>query len=239
MDKYMKFLNNLPKHWDYKAVQLDVFGEPEKTYINYLKMLDAGFKDIMPVFTRGDTLERLEEFYTYTDYIMFGGIVVGGKNQNYVKWFCENNKGRKAHWLGFAKPKFLKFFKPESVDCSSHLVTRRWGRLQLYKGFGHFEGFDKSFFNTRPSKKFIRLAKNLGFGDQIKKLQDKEAWSGGYTDNTTIKGTASYITSTCHVLRSIDMERNINTKIYLAIAQRIDIDMVFQSLQHIRERKLI
>ena len=79
---YLKFLKTIPNNWDYKAVQLDVFGNAEATYINYIKMLQLGFKDIMPVFTRGDSLERLEEFYTYTDYIMFGGIVIGGENKN-------------------------------------------------------------------------------------------------------------------------------------------------------------
>ncbi len=83
MEDYCKFLKTIPSHWEYKAVQLDVYGNPEQTYTNYLRMLDAGYKDVMPVFTRGDTIERLEEFYSYTDYIMFGGIAIGGENKNY------------------------------------------------------------------------------------------------------------------------------------------------------------
>ena len=62
MEDYCKFLKTIPSHWEYKAVQLDVYGNPEQTYTNYLRMLDAGYKDVMPVFTRGDTVERLKNF---------------------------------------------------------------------------------------------------------------------------------------------------------------------------------
>ena len=37
-DDYCRFLDTIPSHWDYKAVQLDVFGDPVKTLENYYRM---------------------------------------------------------------------------------------------------------------------------------------------------------------------------------------------------------
>lgn len=144
LDQYCDFLKDIKsKIKIYKAVQLDVFGNPKQTLINYKKMLDRGFTDIMPVFTRGDTLEVLEYLYTKTDYIMFGGIVIGGQNRNYIKWFQDQNKGRKSHWLGFCTSDYLKYFKPYSCDGSTGLTNlSRFGRIDLFDFKGNMKCID-------------------------------------------------------------------------------------------------
>lgn len=241
-DDYLKFLKTIPSSWDFKAVQLDVFGEPEQTYVNYHKMLDAGFNDIMPVFTRGDTLERLEEFYSHTDYIMFGGIVIGGENKNYVKWFCEQNKGRKVHWLGFVNMPFIKHYKPTSVDSSTWNNGQRFGNLQYYVGNGNLKSSNRRKFANKPDATIIYFLKKCGFTDlDISNLANQQAWEGGTTQPNTksMRGLASFITVTNHVKRAIEVEKNLGTKIYLAAGNDQQINSLYNALDFLIERNAI
>ena len=239
LDDYANFLKTIPKQWEYKTVQLDVYGNPEQTYINYLKMLDMGFKDIMPVFTRGDTIERLEEFYSYTDYIMFGGIAVGGENSNYVKWFCEMNKKRKAHWLGFVNMAFIKHYKPFSVDSSSLYSAQRYGNLQYYVGNGNLKTIHRTELYKKPPAQVIEYLKKLNFTmKDIALLAHQDAWEGGASPPKTgkVRGMASFMNVTSHLKRAIEVEKHLKTKIYLALGNADQIQNVYDALELLYER---
>lgn len=241
-DAYCQFLKSLPKSWEYNAVQLDVYGDPEKTYVNYHRMLDLGFDKIMPVFTRGDTLERLEEFYTYTDYIMFGGIAIGGENRNYVKWFCEVNKGRKAHWLGFVNVPFLKHYKPYSVDSSSLYSGQRFGNLQYYSGAGQLKSVNRKEFHARPSQAVVQAIVKAGFSMQdVLNLAKQDSWEGGAQppNSKSTRGLAAYITVTNHVRRAFEVEKNLGTKIYLALGNESQLQNVWDAAKQLKDHKLI
>ena len=54
LDNYCKFLDSISSLEPFHAVQLDVVGNPDETYKNYLNMRDRGY-DVMPVFTRGSS----------------------------------------------------------------------------------------------------------------------------------------------------------------------------------------
>jgi len=242
LDDYMKFLKTIPSHWDYKAVQLDVFGNPDGTYDNYHRMLDAGFEDIMPVFTRGDSLERLEEFYSHTDYIMFGGIVIGGENKNYVKWFCEINKGRDAHWLGFVNLPFMKHYKPKSVDSSSWSRGARFGTIEYYMGHGKIKIRSKKEFVKTPPKEAFEYLQKSGFTlKEICDLTKTDAWvsNGYYVPSKSVKSLAFFITSVCHIRRAIDIEQNLGTQLYLAASGENQIVTLFDSLKFLKDRNIL
>lgn len=237
LDDYCKFLKTIPKEWDYNAVQLDVYGDPQKTFDNYNIMLDRGFTDIMPVFTRGDKLSQLDYFYKKTDYIMFGGIAIGGSNQNYVKWFCENNNNRKAHWLGFVNILFMKKYKPYSVDSSSIHNVSRFGVMQLYTSFGSITGIQKKEFKNINTK-FIELFKLNGITkEEVKELRTDDAWKGKY-DKDNKKGLFAYINYRSNLLRTIAIEQNLGTKVYHAIANDQQLKAIYQAHDEIIERKL-
>lgn len=241
MEDYVRFLKTIPKHWDYKAVQLDVYGKPEQTYTNYLKMLDMGFKDVMPVFTRGDTVERLEEFYSYTDYIMFGGIAIGGENRNYVKWFCDVNKGRHAHWLGFVNMPFIKHFKPYSVDSSSAYSAQRYGNLQYYVGTGDLKTLNRKECHRQPPPSALAYLQKSGFLlKELLMLANQDAWEGGaQPPNSNPRGLASFITVTNHLLRSIEVEKHLGTQVYLALANESQLQNVWDGYNLLKERKVL
>lgn len=241
MESYCKFLKTIPTSWERKIVQLDVYGNPEQTYTNYMRMLDMGYVDIMPVFTRGDTVERLEEFYKYTDYIMFGGIAIGGENRNYVKWFCDINKGRKAHWLGFVNVPFIKHFKPYSVDSSSASSTERYGFIHYTVGKGEMKSRHRKLFTQPPPQEFIKHIMKSGFTlKEILTLQKEESWNGKATaPNKNPNGLASFITLTNHLKRAFDVENNLGTKIYLAYNGSNGLQSAYESLKFLKERKVI
>ena len=242
MEGYTSFLKVLPAEWEIRAVQLDVYGNPEATYENWKRMLDLGLTDIMPVFTRGDTLERLEEFYSATDYVMFGGIAFGGENKNYIKWFSEANKGRKVHWLGFTDMRFIKHFKPTSVDSSSALQGQRYGRMSYYSGGGVLDGLDKKAFAQRPPIEFLRSSERLGFTlAELKTLGQSEAWRGaakGPNPNSP-RGFASFVCHAHHVWRAIEVERKIGTRIYFAGGSPADIGNIFDVYAFMQDREAI
>jgi len=241
MQDYCKFLKTIPSYWEAKMVQLDVYGNPKQTYTNYIKMLDDGYTDVMPVFTRGDTVERLEEFYSHTDYIMFGGIAIGGENRNYVKWFCDVNKGRKAHWLGFVNVPFMKHFKPYSVDSSSATATSRYGQLYYNVGNGHIKSLHRRKFTDKPPKILIDSLLKTGFTlKEILTLKQETAWKGGIAKpNNDPKGLAGFVSLVGHLKRSFDVEENLGTKIYLAFGNVHQLQSVYTSLQFLKERKVI
>tara|TARA_R110000824_G_C15221116_1_gene677588 strand:+ start:56 stop:934 length:879 start_codon:yes stop_codon:yes gene_type:complete len=240
MEGYTKFLKKMPSHWDWKAVQLDVYGDPKATYENWLRMLDMGWDEIMPVFTRGDTLDRLEEFYAASDYIMFGGIAFGGENKNYIKFFSEANKGRKVHWLGFTSMPFIKHYKPESVDSSSVTSAQRYGSIAYYRGKGMLKVLDKKKdFATRPPLEFLKACEDRGFTmKELKQLGQSEAWVGNVRipGGPTLNGFASFVSYTHHVWRGIDVERNLGTKMYLAFAMESAVAGAFDAYDFMKSR---
>lgn len=250
LDDYCRFLDSIEHLRPFNAVQLDVFGEPEATYQNLLEMRRRGY-DVMPVFTRGDTLERLNEFYEMTNYIMFGGIVIGGQNQNYVKWFLENNRGRMAHWLGFVDMDFIKHYRPESVDSSSWNSGARYGNLSLYVGGGKIKNFNKNEFRTRPSDELLRIASANGLKPaEVFALSKALSWvNAGYADglpalsgdliNTGAKSLAVSVGAVAHVLRSHHVEEQVGTKVYLAASQIWQVNMLFGARNFLKERGII
>ena len=242
LDEYCKFLESIGSISPFKAVQLDVIGNPEATWKNFLIMKKRGF-DVMPVFTRGDTIERLDEMYEHTDYIMFGGIVSGEGNLQYIKWFMERNKGRKVHWLGFCNADFVKHFKPYSVDSSSWASGSRFGTIHLYKGFGHLTSFHRSKFLTHPSKKIYEIAKKSGIGDEeIALLQAKNSWIETTAVPSLIKpekGTAKMLGCIASMHRAYDVEKNLGTQFYLAAAAAHQLEMIFESRKFLIRKGII
>tara|TARA_R110002020_G_scaffold178734_3_gene371782 strand:+ start:990 stop:1871 length:882 start_codon:yes stop_codon:yes gene_type:complete len=239
MKGYTEFLKTIPKHWDTKIVQLDVYGNPEATYANWKRMLDMGWSNVMPVFTRGDKLERLDEFYSVTDYIMFGGICVGGENKNYIKFFSEANKGRKVHWLGFVNMPFIKHYKPKSVDSSSITSGQRYGNLSYYKGGGVLSSIHKNDFAKRPPIEFLKSCEARGFTiKELRNLGRAEAWTGGakVPNSKTLNGFASFINFTHQVWRGIDVERAIGTRIYHAFATVKGLSAAFDAYAFMQKR---
>ena len=224
LDDYCRFLDTLEEFRPFQAVQLDVFGSPEGTYKN-LQIMKARGYDVMPVFTRGDTLERLEEFYEMAETIMFGGIVIGGKNREYVKWFLNRNNQRKAHWLGFVNIPFIRKYRPVSVDSSSACGAARYGRIEIWDGKYGFIRADRKDFINRPDPALVQAMVAVGAPlHVIKRLGHTSAWraSGKFGDITNretndFHASAQFVSLLSHIHRAQKVERDFGTHLYLAV----------------------
>ena len=239
LKEYVSFLKNLPTDWDLRTVQLDVIGNPEATYANWQTMLSAGLSDVMPVFTRGADPGVLEEFYKFAKVIMFGGIVKGEKNREYIKWFTEQNNDRPVHWLGFVDVPFLLRYRPYSVDSSAISTTQRYSRMSYYMGGGVLSGINRVDFTRAPKKAFLKSTRARGFTtDEIRLLGEESKWHGGARTLAKGNGTgfASFVSFAHHVYRAIDVERNIGTRIYLAFATKLELEASFDAYDLMKER---
>lgn len=244
LDDYCRFLDSLENLRPFHAVQLDVVGDGEATARNYEIMKERGY-DVMPVFTRGDTATRLDDYYATTDYIMVGGIVAKEKNQNYVKWFCEQNKGRKAHWLGFVNIPFIKVYKPESVDSSAWFSGSVYGTMSLYRGKGELVQLARADLAKAPSPETRALFRGVGIEPgQFCHLAKDVTWSRpwGYDGRRWDKpapGMVQFVSTLSHIRRSIEVEKRLGTKVYLACSNAKVNEMLFRAYEYLGERHLL
>lgn len=243
LDDYCTFLDTISHLRPFHAVQLDVFGDPEASWHNFKIMKERGY-DVMPVFTRGETLDRLEEMYAEKDYIMFGGVTIGRGNKEYVKWFLERNKGRMAHWLGFVNMPFIKHYRPTSVDSSSWKSAGRFGNVSFYMGSGVLKTFNKMLFVNPPTAQMVACAKRVGLkAEDLRILRFKEAWvanashDGNLDENKEDKRTSAYfIDALAHVVRSWEVEKKLGTKIYLAVSNCQELRLLYTAKKFLNER---
>ena len=221
LDEYCNFINSLPfKPWRY--ILLDVIGNETKTKENYIDMLDRGFSPV-PVFTHGSNWSDVNYYYEKSDFICYGGLV-GKKGSskviNDIDKFMRYTKGRKAHLLGYTSIKYLKKFRPYSCDSSSWNSSLRYGNLMAYMGNGVMQTIDRKGFAANPNQKLkdqIRL-----MGCDLEKLKSKDGWSGGNSEIGAV-GSASW------VKLSIDVEKNLGTKLFLACAGLWQVELVCDS----------
>jgi hypothetical protein len=143
LNDYMNFLKKLPiKPWRYFT--LDVIGDGEKTWDNYQRMLDEGFKPI-PIFTRGEDFAMLDKYYETSDLVAVGGLVGTPGNKGYVKRIMQEIGDRKVHWLGFTHIKYIRYYQPYSVDSSQHCASVQFvPTLMRHVGLGQIRQMGRS-----------------------------------------------------------------------------------------------
>lgn len=212
LDQYCKFIETVP--FDLMGYfTLDKIGDHEGTKQNLLEIRRRGFAPI-PIFTRGDSLDYLEEMYTFADIVGIGSLV--GTKGN--RWFLETTlaattgKKRKVHWLGFTDRNYLANHQPFSVDTSIASGTSRYKRVVIYAGNGILKSFDLADLrddtaNTIPKIKF--------FADWCQEdlygLQKFDGWKAPYLC------TAANITHKAVAYYAIEAEKKFGTKIFFAV----------------------
>ena len=222
LDDYCRFLEQLPiKPWRYFA--LDVIGDPEGTQRNYETMLARGFKPV-PIFTRGEDPSVLDEFYKTSDVVGIGGLVGTPGNHGFVKGIMRHVGKRMVHWLGFTDLDFIKVYRPFMCDSSSWESGARYGGLKLYMGQGQFKSIKKSQFQQRPPQAILDRIKWLGVDPYS--LAQVNNWYGGYSASRTLCARSA-------VAMSVDVERNLGTKLFLAIAAGIGLDLVINGFRYL------
>lgn len=183
LDDYCRFIEALPiEPWGYFS--LDVIGDPKQSMINYETMLRRGFKPI-PIFTRGDDVMALEEYYSRSNVVGIGGLVGTRGNKGFVKGVMERVGDRKCHWLGFSSLDFVKVYKPFGCDSSSLTASCRYGQVSLFcDKTKKFIVLTKKNFLKRPPNYIYDLIKSYGV-DPID-LSKKNNWRFPWAINAKI-----------------------------------------------------
>lgn len=218
LDNYLDFLSKITfPIVGYFA--LDSIGDPVQTWSNFIQMKREGF-DPIPIFTRGDSLERLEEYYSYSDLVALGGLWAGGENdRGYVKYimaegFCE----RKVHWLGFAIHNLMLFYRPYSVDAINWKRALLYGELVIWTGM-KFVKVRRANLTKNPPLEVIKAIQRLGFDPY--KLKEEDSWRG--------MSTYAHAISTISFLQYIeDVQRNLKTKFYFVCNAQHELDFLME-----------
>lgn len=231
INEYCSFIKNLPfEPWKY--FMLDVIGDPIKTKKNYEIMLRQGLNPI-PIFTRGDDIKELDEYYKTSDIVGIGGLVGTKQNRGFVKGIMEKVKGRKVHWLGFTNANYISYYKPYMCDSSSWVSPLKFGCLKIYTGKGEFKTVAKIDCIKKPSKEIEDLIKAYGEDPQLLKYSSQ--WvNSGKGDSVMEK-----ITMKSFPLFQYDINKNFNTKYFLAVASSLQIRLLHQGFKFWKNKGVI
>lgn len=178
LDDYCTFIEKLPvTPWRY--FMLDVVGDPKATFENYNIMLKRGLKPI-PVFTRGEDISMLEEYYKTSDVVGIGGLVATQGNRGFVKGIMQHVGKRKVHWLGFTSLPYIRAFKPYMVDSSGWEAAARFGQADLYLSEGRTTKLSRNTAATDVKSFRVRQALDQA-GIIPTQLLDRKFWHGGHS----------------------------------------------------------
>jgi len=216
LEEYYDFLYKI----DFPIVDyfaLDSIGDPVKTFSNFMQMMEDGFTPL-PIFTRGDSLEQLEEYYKYSDYVALGGLWAGGENDpGYVKYIMEEGfKGRKTHWLGFAVHDLMLHYKPYSVDATNWKRALLYGELVIYTKQG-FKRARRTEFKKSKIPPHAADITRMGFDPY--KLKDEQSWRGVHTYAHEIS-TVSYL----NYIK--DLRAKVGTRFYFVCNAQHELDFL-------------
>lgn len=183
LEEYYDFLSKI----DFPIIgyfALDSIGDPVKTWSNFIAMKENGFEP-MPIFTRGDELRRLDEYYNHSSIVALGGLWAGGENDpGYVRYIMEEGfRGRQVHWLGFAVYNLMLYFHPTSVDAINWKRALLYGELVVWTGRG-FSKARRTDFTSKTLPDVAREIRKLGFDPAL--LKKESSWRGVHTYAHTI-----------------------------------------------------
>jgi hypothetical protein len=220
--EYMEFLASLDMECRYFS--LDVIGDADKTFKNYLKLKHSGFNPI-PIFTRGAKPEIIDEYYKHDSLLALGGISIKSPGvPNYVKFIMNNYiKGRNVHWLGWGLYDFVMYYKPFSLDSSSWLWGQKFGDMFYVNNnkLVHLTHQDRAAGKIIPASAMKAIKSVLTKNED---LYDPKLWSkdGSIPIRVSAKGYVEYT----HVLK-----KKLNTNMYLACSNAKDISVVVEAFK--------
>jgi hypothetical protein len=223
LDDYCKFIENLPfEPWRYFT--LDVIGDPEKSFENYQTMLNRGFRPI-PIFTRGEDVSMIDEYYKTSDVLGIGGLVGTKGNKGFVKGIMEIIKDRKVHWLGFNAKEHLAYYKPYMCDSSSWSAAVRYAALKLYDKNGKWIQVGKHDFRRRPNENILKIIR--GFDMDPVRFSNSGEWKNSGSGKYALE-LATYRSWTKY---QKDIGDKLDINFFLAYASEWQIRLMIESFR--------
>jgi hypothetical protein len=234
LDDYCRFLDSLDKMklrpWRYFT--LDVIHNLEATMKNYEIMLARGFNPI-PIFTRGESLDALKQYYEHSDLVGLGGLVFRNRSTKYqyldrvLKFTAE----RPVHMLGTTDLNILKRHRPYMCDSSTLEAGARYSQLNLYLSNGIMKMITRKSMSTRPSDIVMDTIRYHGFSAE--QLLKNANWHGG---ESVIRTLGAYSWAKL----SLDVQKNLGTLMFLACTTKNFISILLKGyqreIQHVLRR---
>lgn len=219
VDEYCKFIESLPfTPWRYFT--LDVVGDAHATKKNYDIMRERGFTPV-PIFTRGEDLSIMDEYFETSDVVGIGGLVGTRGNKGFVKGIMDKVGGRRVHWLGFTNLAFLKVYKPYMADSSSWEMGARFASCPLYMGGGRpLVSIKKASLRDQlKNESIVSAIEREGFVPED--LYNHENWKGGYSITRRLGARSMRRFSE-------DVEKNLGTYVFLAATKRYACELLLE-----------
>lgn len=209
LDAYCKLIESLPiKPWRYFA--LDVIGDGEASHRNYELMLKRGLRPI-PVFTRGEDIGMIDEYYKTSEVLGIGGLVGTPGNKGFVKGIMAKIAGRKVHWLGFNAKEYIAHYRPYMCDSSSWSSSFRYASAAVYDRDGRWLRFTKKDFAKKPSPELLNLISSHDVDPS--RLAINSEWSNG---NRAKEYAIETLTHRTWVKYQRDVLKKLNVNFFLA-----------------------
>lgn len=223
VEDYEEFINNLPvKPWRYFT--LDVIGDPQGTEDNYKYLLSKGMNPI-PIFTRGESLDIIDEYYKTSDVVGLGGLVGTKGNKGFVKGVMEIIGDRKVHWLGFNAKDFLGYYKPYMCDSSSWSAAVRYASCKLYDRNGKWYHVQKKDFITRPKKEIYNLIEEYGIDPRV--LAQSSQWKNSGRGDYALE----VLTCRSWTRYQMDIKMKLGINFFLACASGWQVKLMHESYE--------
>lgn len=111
-------------------VAMDVIGDPDGTWLNYVAMREVGLSPI-PVYHEGEPVEWLDRYVSEVrgGVIGLGGTVSRGRPE-LIDWLIplfQRHPDQKFHGLGMTQERIIRWLPFYSVDSTSWLNFQRYG----------------------------------------------------------------------------------------------------------------
>lgn len=164
--EYIDFCKASAASWEAVA-SLDVIGDAEASWVNYLRMRDAGV-DCLPVYHYGEPEEALARMVEECEYIGIGGVAQLGVSSALFDWLdhsfrqyiCNKDGTPKVKVHGFAVTSIpaVKRYPWFSVDSTSWAIGM-WGKAPYRQGDRIVQlSFSRAYLEDANGYHFTRLS---------------------------------------------------------------------------------
>ena len=178
--EYEKYLDKVvDKYPSTTYFMLDVIGNPEQTYANYLRMVKDGFSPI-PIVTPGAPDAHADHFYQESKVVGLGGLTSLRNSVGYVHKFLQKYPPKKTHLLGFTDRDIILHHKPRQCDSVSWCSAQRFGN-SYYVEHGILKAFSKDECCKPGIRKFFAK-----FSMDPSELETDEAWINSTRPGTNV-----------------------------------------------------
>ncbi len=166
LNEFIAFCKASSESWEAIAA-LDVIGNAEASWVNYLKMRDAGVR-CLPVYHFGEPEEFLARMVEECDYIGIGGVAQLGVSDALFDWLdhsfrryiCNPDGTPKVKVHGFAVTSIpaVKRYPWWSVDSTSWAIGM-WGKAPYRQGDRIVQlSFSRAYLEDANGYHFTRLS---------------------------------------------------------------------------------